>query len=93
MNIVKKAIERAMVFGEHGLPLIGRGDWNDGMNNIGPKGNGESVWLGFFMYDVLNKYLDVLKTNGRRRYNYTIQANNERPKESTKYRRMGRCLV
>lgn len=60
----KKAIEKAMVFGEHGLPLIGRGDWNDGMNNIGPKGKGESVWLGFFMYQVLDRYLDVLKIMG-----------------------------
>ncbi len=38
--------------GEHGLPLIGSGDWNDGMNLVGEHGKGESVWLGFFLYEV-----------------------------------------
>jgi hypothetical protein len=44
-------------FGEHGLPLIGSGDWNDGMNLVGEHGKGESVWLGFFLYDVLMRLL------------------------------------
>ncbi len=60
----KKAIEKAMSFGEHGLPLMGRGDWNDGMNAVGENGRGESVWLGFFFYDVLKKYLDILRLTG-----------------------------
>lgn len=41
--------------GEHGLPLIGTGDWNDGMNLVGAKGRGESVWLGWFLLDVLKR--------------------------------------
>ncbi|MBA3673916.1 MAG: cyclic beta 1-2 glucan synthetase, partial [Chitinophagaceae bacterium] len=48
-----KAIEHALKFGEHGLPFIGSGDWNDGMDKVGTHGKGESVWLAFFLYDIL----------------------------------------
>jgi cyclic beta-1,2-glucan synthetase len=48
-----RAIEKSMGRGPHGLPLIGTGDWNDGMNKVGEKGTGESIWLGFFLYEVL----------------------------------------
>ena len=51
-----RAIERGLRFGQHGLPLIGCGDWNDGMNRVGHEGRGESVWLGFFLYDVLTRF-------------------------------------
>ena len=51
-----RAIERGLRFGEHGLPLMGCGDWNDGMNRVGNEGRGESVWLAFFLYDVLTKF-------------------------------------
>jgi cyclic beta-1,2-glucan synthetase len=51
-----RAIERGLSFGEHGLPLMGSGDWNDGMDQVGAKGKGESVWLGFFLYDVLMRF-------------------------------------
>ncbi len=51
-----KAIEHALVFGEHGLPLIGSGDWNDGMDKVGHHGKGESVWLAFFLYDILMRF-------------------------------------
>ena len=44
-----RAIERGAAVGAHGLPLMGSGDWNDGMNLVGAKGKGESVWLGFFL--------------------------------------------
>lgn len=54
-----KAIEYGLRFGEHGLPLIGSGDWNDGMNLVGIEGRGESVWLGFFLFDVLTSFVDV----------------------------------
>ncbi|MGB4888857.1 MAG: glycosyl hydrolase family 65 protein, partial [Nitrospira sp.] len=50
--------------GVHGLPLIGSGDWNDGMNMVGDRGQGESVWLGFFLYDVLMRFAEVAKTTG-----------------------------
>lgn len=48
-----RAIRHGLKFGEHGLPLMGSGDWNDGMNLVGIHGKGESVWLGFFLYKVL----------------------------------------
>ncbi len=51
-----RAIKHGLRFGEHGLPLIGCGDWNDGMNLVGDKGKGESVWLAFFLYDVLTRF-------------------------------------
>ncbi len=46
--------------GSHGLPLMGGGDWNDGMNKVGIKGKGESVWLGFFLYDIINNFIKIL---------------------------------
>jgi cyclic beta-1,2-glucan synthetase len=51
-----RAIKHGLTFGEHGLPLMGCGDWNDGMNLVGDKGKGESVWLAFFLYDVLMQF-------------------------------------
>ena len=48
-----RAIERGLTTGVHGLPLFGSGDWNDGMNRVGPAGRGESTWLGFFLHGVL----------------------------------------
>ncbi|MBQ4797023.1 hypothetical protein F9U41_23685, partial [Pectobacterium versatile] len=51
-----KAIRYGLRFGRHGLPLMGTGDWNDGMNRVGLAGLGESVWLGFFLYDVLQRF-------------------------------------
>jgi cellobiose phosphorylase len=48
-----RSIEVSLKFGVHGIPLIGGGDWNDGMNRVGHEGKGESVWLGFFLYQIL----------------------------------------
>ncbi|HSN61843.1 MAG TPA: protein ndvB, partial [Ferruginibacter sp.] len=54
-----RAIEHGLRFGEKGLPLMGSGDWNDGMDKVGNHGKGESVWLAFFLYDILVKFADV----------------------------------
>jgi cellobiose phosphorylase len=54
-----RAINQALRFGEHGLPLMGSGDWNDGMNWVGRNGNGESVWLGWLLYAVLQAIIPV----------------------------------
>lgn len=51
-----RAILHGLRFGEHGLPLIGSGDWNDGMNLVGLQGKGESVWLAFFLCEVLQQF-------------------------------------
>ncbi len=51
-----RAIENGLRFGSHGLPLMGSGDWNDGMNLVGAHGKGESVWLAFFLVHVLQEF-------------------------------------
>ena len=56
-----RAILKGLSFGVHGLPLIGTGDWNDGMNMVGNQGKGESVWLGFFLYDVLMQFIRIAR--------------------------------
>jgi cellobiose phosphorylase len=59
-----RAVKHGFRFGVHGLPLIGSGDWNDGMDRVGKEGKGESVWLAFFLYDVLQKFSPVAKLKG-----------------------------
>jgi cyclic beta-1,2-glucan synthetase len=57
-----RAIRHGLRFGRNGLPLMGTGDWNDGMDKVGYKGEGESVWLAFFLYDVLVRFADTADT-------------------------------
>lgn len=59
-----RAIQYGMKYGRHGLPLIGCGDWNDGMNLVGQHGQGESVWLAFFLHEVLSKFSAVASVYG-----------------------------
>ena len=54
-----RAIEKSLSFGENNLPKIGSGDWNDGFSTVGNKGIGESVWLGFFLYNILEKFITI----------------------------------
>ncbi len=54
-----RAIDKAICLGEHGIPKIGSGDWNDGFSTVGNKGRGESIWLGFFLYEVLNRFIPI----------------------------------
>jgi cellobiose phosphorylase len=56
-----RAIRHGLRFGRHGLPLMGSGDWNDGMNLVGIHGAGESVWLGFFLHEVLTRFGEVAR--------------------------------
>jgi cellobiose phosphorylase len=56
-----RAIRNSLHTGSHGLPLMGTGDWNDGMNRVGHAGKGESVWLAFFLQDILNRFNRVAK--------------------------------
>jgi len=58
-----RAIEHSLERGTHGLPLMGTGDWNDGMNRVGDRGLGESVWLGFFSYDVLQQFAETARVH------------------------------
>ncbi len=56
-----RAIDKSLNFGENGLPKIGSGDWNDGLNTVGNKKKGESIWLGFFIYNILEKFIPICK--------------------------------
>ena len=62
-----KAIEKSLNFGENGMPKIGSGDWNDGFSTVGNKGKGESVWLGFFLYYILDKFIPIIKEEEKNR--------------------------
>jgi cellobiose phosphorylase len=74
-----RAIDRALsLYGEHGLPLIGIGDWNDGMSNLGAKGRGESVWLGWFLGVILEQFAGICAKKGdRERAERYLQARQE----------------
>jgi cyclic beta-1,2-glucan synthetase len=56
-----RAIDRGLTAGAHGLPLIGSGDWNDGMNRVGAEGRGESTWLGFFLHTILTDFVPLCR--------------------------------
>jgi cellobiose phosphorylase len=79
-----RAVERALRFGAHGLPLMGSGDWNDSMNTVGNRGLGESVWLGWFLTAILGKFaplcrarLDPVRAERYEKLRLTLAANIE----------------
>jgi len=59
-----RALKNGLHFGVHGLPLMGTGDWNDGMNRVGAEGKGESVWDGWFLLTCLHRFADLAKSRG-----------------------------
>ncbi len=59
-----RALDRSHTSGVHGLPLMGTGDWNDGMNRVGREGRGESVWLGFFLCPLLDAFIPMARHRG-----------------------------
>jgi cyclic beta-1,2-glucan synthetase len=59
-----RALDQSLAVGEHGLPLIGTGDWNDGMNRVGELGRGESIWLGWFLYTTLEAFAPLAQQHG-----------------------------
>jgi cyclic beta-1,2-glucan synthetase len=59
-----RALDRSLSVGTHGLPLIGTGDWNDGMNRVGHEGRGESVWLGWFLHTTLWEFARLAEARG-----------------------------
>ncbi|MDD8026403.1 MAG: glucoamylase family protein [Acidobacteriota bacterium] len=78
-----RAIDRGLTIGAHGLPLMGSGDWNDGMNRVGREGRGESVWVGFFLHLVLSEFAPLCEARGN-------QARAERYRSEA--RRLGNTL-
>ncbi|WP_420455106.1 GH36-type glycosyl hydrolase domain-containing protein [Rubrivirga sp.] len=61
-----RAIDISLTKGRHGIPLMGSGDWNDGMNRVGNEGEGESVWLGFFLAHILQRFIPIAEGRGDR---------------------------
>jgi cyclic beta-1,2-glucan synthetase len=61
-----RALDVSLAFGGHGLPLFGSGDWNDGMNRVGERGLGESVWLGWMLHATLSAFLPLARARGDR---------------------------
>jgi cyclic beta-1,2-glucan synthetase len=61
-----RALDRSLAVGEHGLPLIGTGDWNDGFNRVGEGGKGESIWLGWFLHTVLWEFAKIADARGEK---------------------------
>ena len=61
-----RAIDISLKFGERGIPLMGSGDWNDGMNTVGNKGKGESIWMGWFLYSILNSFVPICERMGEK---------------------------
>ena len=59
-----RAIDKGLTAGAHGLPLMGSGDWNDGMNRVGREGRGESAWLGFFLHGILAEFAPRCEARG-----------------------------
>jgi len=58
-----RALDRSLTRGAHGLPLMGTGDWNDGMNRVGEAGRGESVWLGWFLHAALTAFIPIARAH------------------------------
>ena len=63
-----RALDRGLRYGAHGLPLMGSGDWNDGMSRVGHEGTGESVWLAFFLHGVLESFAKLAQRRGDTAY-------------------------
>jgi cyclic beta-1,2-glucan synthetase len=59
-----RGLDQSLAVGAHGLPLIGTGDWNDGMNRVGGEGKGESVWLGWLLHATLAAFAPIAKARG-----------------------------
>jgi len=69
-----RSIEHGMRLGAHGLPLMGTGDWNDGMNLVGDEGKGESVWLALFLVEVLRRFEPLARRRGDAKFADTCLA-------------------
>ena len=69
----RRAVSHGLTAGPHGLPLMGTGDWNDGMNLVGAGGKGESVWLGWFLVDVLQGMSELSVALGRSELGRTFE--------------------
>ncbi len=76
-----RSLDRSLKVGAHGLPLMGSGDWNDGMNRVGHQGQGESVWVGWFLFTALKEFIpfcdaanDTARSTAYRRHMEDLRA-------------------
>lgn len=90
----RRALERGVTAGPHGIPLIGAGDWNDGMSRVGIEGKGESIWLGWFACATLTAFAGLCDATGlpggddyRRRASEVAEANEAHGWDGGWYRR------
>jgi cellobiose phosphorylase len=88
-----RAIVFGLRYGAHGLPLMGSGDWNDGMNRVGIEGKGESVWLGFFLHAVLRQFAEVARGRGDTPFRRTVRSRGRQAAPEPRAARLGRRVV
>ena len=88
-----RAVVHGLQFGAHGLPLMGSGDWNDGMNRVGIGGTGESVWLGFFLYSALRQFAEVAKLKGDAPFAERCGAEAQKLRRNLEQHALGRRMV
>ena len=77
-----RALDRSLAVGKHGLPLMGSGDWNDGMNRVGVEGKGESVWLGWFLYVILANFAHFCDERKEKRRGNKYRSHMEKLKQA-----------
>ena len=88
-----RALDRSLAVGGHGLPLIGTGDWNDGMNRVGEAGKGESVWLGWFLHATLSAFAPLADARGEPARAANWRQHAAALRESLEREALGRRLV
>ena len=88
-----RALDRSLAVGKHGLPLMGAGDWNDGMNRVGHQGKGESVWLGWFLYTTLMAFVPHVDARKQKMRGNRYRKHLENLAQGTRRERLGRRLV
>ena len=88
-----RALDQSLAVGAHGLPLIGTGDWNDGMNRVGERGKGESVWLGWFLHATLTGFAGLAEGRGLAEVSAGLAATIARPGGGAGTGWLGRRLV
>ena len=88
-----RTIDRSLATGVHGLPLMGTGDWNDGMNRVGHEGRGESVWLAWFLCSVVERFAPFAQARGEHAARATLAGGAQGLDRRPARRRLGRRLV
>ena len=89
----RRAVSRGLTSGPHGLPLMGTGDWNDGMNLVGARGTGESVWLAWFLVEVLGRMTEPLRRAKPTGFGSDLRSATKTPGGASRGSGLGRAVV